>query len=123
MLIGHVGRDPEMRHTPGGTAVTTFSLATGRSWVTPEGERREATEWFNVVAWRRLAEICHRYLHKGSRAYVEGYLQTRSWEDDHGQRHYRTEVVAEEMILLDDARAGSGREADFADADYDLFEE
>jgi single-strand DNA-binding protein len=121
MLIGHLGRDPEMRLTPAGKPVTTFSLATGRSWVTPEGERQEATEWFNVVAWRRLAEICHQYLHKGSRVYVEGHLQTRSWDDPAGQRHYRTEVVAEEMLLLDEARGGG--EGPFPDLDADLFEE
>jgi single-strand DNA-binding protein len=103
MLIGHLGRDPEMRYTPSGKPVTSFSVATNRSWVTSEGERREATEWFNVVAWRELAEICHQRLSKGSKVYVEGRLQTRGWETPDGQRHYRTEVVADEMILLDPA--------------------
>ncbi|MFQ5854420.1 MAG: single-stranded DNA-binding protein [Anaerolineae bacterium] len=101
MLIGRLGRDPEMRYTPGGKPVTSFSLATNRTWVTADGERRKATEWFNVVAWRELAEICHQYLSKGSRVYIEGRLQTRSWESADGQRHFRTEVVADEMILLD----------------------
>lgn len=101
MLIGQVGRDPEMRYTPSGKPVTSFSLATSRTWVTADGERREATEWFNVVAWRELAEICKQYLRKGSTVYIEGRLQTRSWESADGQRHYRTEVVADEMILLD----------------------
>lgn len=101
MLIGHLGRDPEMRYTPSGKPVTSFSIATNRTWVTADGERREATEWFNVVAWRELAEICHQHLSKGSRVYIEGRLQTRSWESPDGQRHYRTEVVADEMIMLD----------------------
>ncbi|HAL60985.1 MAG TPA: single-stranded DNA-binding protein [Chloroflexi bacterium] len=100
MIIGNLGSDPEMRYTPTGRPVTSFSVATSRSWVTSEGERREATEWFRVVAWGNLAEICNRYLGKGSRVYVEGRLQTRSWENQ-GQRHYRTEVVANEMVLLD----------------------
>lgn len=101
MVIGNLGRDPEMRYTPSGKPVTHFTVATSRSWVTSDGERREATEWFNVVAWGNLAEICNQYLRKGSRVYVEGHLQTRSWEDAEGQRHYRTELVANEMIILD----------------------
>lgn len=107
MLIGRLGRDPEMRYTPSGKPVTSFSVATNRTWVTADGERREATEWFNVVAWRELAEICHQHLSKGSRVYIEGRLQTRSWESSDGQKHYRTEVVADEMILLD---RGSGHD-------------
>jgi len=101
MLIGNLGRDPEMRYTPNGKAVTAFSLASSRTWVTSSGERREATEWFNVVAWGSLAEICNQHLHKGSRVYVEGRLQTRRWENAEGQISYRTEVVANEMIVLD----------------------
>lgn len=100
MIIGNLGSDPEMRYTPTGRPVTSFSVATSRSWVTSEGEPREATEWFRVVAWGNLAEICNRYLSKGSRVYVEGRLQTRSWENQ-GQKHYRTEVVANEMVILD----------------------
>lgn len=100
MIIGNLGSDPEMRYTPTGRPVTSFGVATSRNWVTSEGEQREATEWFRVVAWGNLAEICNKYLRKGSRVYVEGRLQTRSW-DNQGQRHYRTEVVANEMVLLD----------------------
>jgi len=81
--------------------VTSFSVATSRTWVTADGDRRDATEWFNVVAWGNLAEICTQHLRKGSKVYVEGHLQTRSWDDEQGQRHYRTEVVANEMIVLD----------------------
>ncbi|HID85896.1 MAG TPA: single-stranded DNA-binding protein [Anaerolineae bacterium] len=106
MIIGNLGRDPEMRYTPSGKPVTSFSVATSRSWVTAEGERREATEWFNVVAWRDLAEICNQYLRKGSRVYIEGRLQTRGWEGQDGQKYYRTEIVADEMILLDSRERG-----------------
>ncbi len=100
MVIGNMGRDPEMRYTPSGKPVTSFSLASSRSWVAPNGERREETEWFNVVAWGGLAEICNEKLSKSQQVYVEGRLQTRSWEDDGGQRHFRTEVVASDMIIL-----------------------
>ena len=100
MVIGNMGRDPEMRYTPSGKPVTSFSLASSRSWVTPNGERREETEWFNVVAWGGLAEICNQKLFKSQQVYVEGRLQTRSWEDETGQRHFRTEVVASDMIIL-----------------------
>jgi len=102
MLIGRLGRDPEMRYTPSGKPVTSFSVVTSRSWVTTNGERREDTEWFNVVAWGNLAEICSQYLSKGQQVYVEGRLQTRSWEDSEGKRHSRTELVAQEMIMLDE---------------------
>jgi len=100
MLIGNLGRDPEMRYTPSGKPVTSFSIASSRSWVSSDGERREETEWFNIVAWGTLAEICNQHLSKSQQVYVEGRLQTRSWEDDNGQRHFRTEVVANEMIIL-----------------------
>ena len=100
MVIGNIGRDPEMRYTPSGKPVTSFSLASSRSWTAPDGERREETEWFNVVAWGNLAEICNQILAKSQQVYIEGRLQTRSWEDDNGQRHFRTEVVANEMIIL-----------------------
>lgn len=101
MIIGNVGRDPELRYTPNGTPVASFSVAVGRQWTTTSGERREATEWFNVVAWRELAEICGQMLSKGRLVYVEGSLQTRSWEDASGQRNYRVELVADQMTLLD----------------------
>jgi single-strand DNA-binding protein len=100
MIIGNLGRDPEIRYTPSGKPVTSFNLAASRSWVSADGARREETEWFNVVAWGSLAEICNQHLCKGQQVYIEGRLQTRSWEDDNGQRHFRTEVVANEMIIL-----------------------
>jgi single-strand DNA-binding protein len=104
MIIGHLGRDPEMRYTPSGRPVTTFSVATSRSWHSADGERHEETEWFNVVAWGNLAEICNQYLHKGQQVYVEGRLQTRRWEDAEGNKHFTTEVVAKDMIMLGDRR-------------------
>ena len=104
IIIGIVGRDPEMRFTPSGRPVTSFSVATSRTWVSAEGERREETEWFNVVAWGNLAEICKAHLTKGHQVYVEGRLQTRGWEDETGKKHFRTELVANEMILLGDRR-------------------
>ncbi len=100
MVIGNVGRDPEMRYTSSGRPVTSFSIATSRSWTNSEGEYHEETEWFNVVAWGNLAEICKQHLRKGQQVYVEGRLQTRSWEDREGKRRFRTELVANEMILL-----------------------
>lgn len=102
MLIGRMEGELEMRHTPSGRPVTSFSIATPRSWTTPDGERHEELEWFNIVAWGQLAEICQQRLFSGVQVYVEGRLQTRSWEDDNGRRHFRTEVVAQEMITLSD---------------------
>ncbi|MBE9478445.1 MAG: single-stranded DNA-binding protein [Chloroflexi bacterium] len=100
MIIGHLGRDPEMRYTPSGKPVTTFSVATSRTWHSADGERHEDTEWFNVVAWGGLAEICNQHLNKGMQVYVEGRLQTRRWEDAEGNKHFTTELVAKEMIML-----------------------
>jgi single-strand DNA-binding protein len=111
IIIGYVGRDPEMRYTPSGRAVTSFSVATTRTWVSTEGERREETEWFNVVAWGNLAEICKQHLTKSQQVYVEGRLQTRGWEDEQGKKHFRTELVANEMILLGERR--SSQDIDF----------
>ncbi len=104
MLIGHLGRDPEMRYTPSGRPVTTFSVASSRSWSTADGDTRSETEWFNIVAWGSLAEICNQYLQKGQQVYIEGRLQTRRWEDDEGNKRSTTEVVAREMIMLGDRR-------------------
>jgi len=107
MIIGRLGRDPEMRYTPSGRPVTTFSVATSRSWNTSEGGRRTETEWFNVVAWSNLAEICKQHLSKGRLVYIEGRLQTRQWDDPEGNKHSSTEIVANEMIMLDDRREGN----------------
>jgi len=104
MIIGRLGRDPEMRYTPSGRPVTTFSVATSRTWTTAEGERRVETEWFNVVAWGSLAEICKQHLTKGQVVYIEGRLQTRHWDDNEGTKHTSVEVVANEMIMLSERR-------------------
>jgi single-strand DNA-binding protein len=120
MIIGRLGRDPEMRYTPSGRPVTTFSLATSRTWNTSEGEKRTETEWFNVVAWGSLAEICKQFLNKGQQVYVEGRLQTRHWDDAEGNKHSVTEIVANEMIMLGDRRdAGGG--VDFSPEEEDEF--
>ena len=108
MLIGHLGRDPEMRTTPSGRPVTSFSLATSRSWHTTDGERHEETEWFHVVAWGSLAEICQQHLLKGQRVFIEGRLQSRRWEDTDGLKHQSVEIVAREMIMLGDHHEGPG---------------
>ncbi|MCF6278037.1 MAG: single-stranded DNA-binding protein [Anaerolineales bacterium] len=104
MIIGHLGRDPEMRYTPSGRPVTTFSVAVSRSWNSSDGSRRSETEWFNIVAWGNLAEICKKYLNKGQQVYIEGRLQTRRWEDKEGQKRTSVEVVANEMMMLGDRR-------------------
>ena len=101
ILIGRLGKDPEVRYTPDGTAVATFSVATSKEWKTRDtGEKKERTEWHRVVAWRRLAEICGEYLSKGRQVYIEGSLQTREWEDQQGNKRWTTEVVANEMQML-----------------------
>lgn len=106
MIIGRLGRDPEMRYTPSGRPVTTYSVATTRTWNSSNGERHTETEWFNVVAWGNLAEICKQYLTKGQQVYIEGRLQTRTWEDNNGNKHTATEIVASEMIILSDKKDG-----------------
>lgn len=107
MIIGHLGRDPEMRYTPSGKPVTTFTVAVSRSWNSGDGERHTETEWFNIVAWGNLAETCKQYLTKGQLVYIEGRLQTRKWEDKEGQKHSSVEVVANEMTMLSDRREGN----------------
>ena len=102
MIIGHLGRDPEMRYTPSGRPVTTFTVATNRTWNTTDGERHNETEWFNVVSWGNLAEICKQYLTKGQQVYVEGRLQTRRWEDSDNIKRNSVEIVASEMMILGD---------------------
>ncbi len=109
MIIGHLGKDPEMRYTPSGRPVTTFTVAVSRQWNSADGERHSETEWFNVVAWGNLAEICKQYLFKGQQVYIEGRLQTRRWDDKEGQKHTSVEVVASEMMMLGDRREPSSQ--------------
>jgi single-strand DNA-binding protein len=110
MLIGNVGNDPEMRFTPSGNPVTSFRIATNRVFSTPEGEKKQETDWFTVVAWNKLAEQCNQFLNKGKLVYVEGRLRNRSWEGTDGQKHFRTEVIASRVTFLD--RQGSGTVSD-----------
>ena len=105
MLIGRLGGDPELKYTPSGTAVVNFSLATNFVWKDQSGEQKEKTEWHRVVAWRRLAAIIGEYAKKGSRIYVEGRLETRSWEDQNGNKRYTTEVIADSIEFLSDRGA------------------
>jgi single-strand DNA-binding protein len=103
MVIGSVGRAPEMRYMPNGHPVTSFGVGTTRSWTDQEDRLQQETEWFNVVAWGGLAEECKRILSEQDQVYVEGRLQTRSWETEDGHTRFRTELVANEMILLSEA--------------------
>jgi single-strand DNA-binding protein len=101
MIIGNLGRDPEMRYLPSGSPVTNFSVAVSRRWKSREGEDREETEWFNIDCFDKLAETANTYLTKGKQVYIEGRLRTRSWEDQQtGEKRYRTEVVATNLVLL-----------------------
>jgi single-strand DNA-binding protein len=113
MVIGHLGKDPEMRYTPSGRPVTTFTMAVSRSWNSADGERHTETEWFNIVAWGNLAEICKQYLTKGQQVYVEGRLQTRRWDDKEGQKRTSVEIVANEMMML-----GERHEANHENEDH-----
>jgi single-strand DNA-binding protein len=100
MLIGRLGHDPEMRYTPSGRPLTKFQLAVNRSWKSADGEKKSETEWFNVVAWGKLAEICNQYLTKGQQVYIEGRLHTRQWQDEESGNHSAVEVIAQEMLML-----------------------
>ena len=110
ILVGNLGKDPELRYTPSGAAVATFSIATTERYKDRDGNRQEKTEWHNIVVWRQLAEICGKYLHKGKQIYIEGKIQTRSYDDRDGNKKYITEIVADQMHMLgskSDDQAGS----------------
>ena len=100
ILVGRLGRDPEMRSTSAGTPVANFSVATSENYQDRQGQRQERTEWHNIVVWSKLAEICHQYLSKGRLVYIEGRIQTREWDDRDGNRRRTTEIVANEMKML-----------------------
>lgn len=109
MLIGRLTKDPEVRATTGGTSVASFSIATNRAYTDAQGQKQEKVEFHNIVAWSKLADICGQYLTKGKRIYIEGRLQTRDWSGQDGVRRYSTEIVAENMIMLDGGQ-GANRE-------------
>ena len=106
-IIGNVGNDPEMRFTPNGKPVTSFSVATNWVYTTPEGERKQETEWFNVVVWNRLAEQCNQFLTKGRLVYVEGRLRSHTWESQDGEKRFRNEIVADKVTFLDRQQAAT----------------
>src|SRR5512142_1377109 len=117
ILIGHLGADPEVSTTQGGTALAKFRLATTETWKDRStGERQARTEWHSIVAWEKLAQICGEYLHKGKMVYVEGSLQTRSWEDQNGQKRYKTEIKASNVVMLSPRVEGAARGAGAAAA-------
>jgi single-strand DNA-binding protein len=109
-ILGRVVRDPELRSLPSGKSVATFSVATGRTWTDQQGQKQKQSEFHNIVLWARLGEVAHQYLRKGSRVYVEGRLQTREWTGQDGVKRYRTEIVGENMILLDSKSSSGGSE-------------
>lgn len=111
MLIGNLTRDPEVRTTPQGTSVASFSVATNHVWKDASGQKQEKPEYHNIVAWGKLADIIGQYVRKGSKVYIEGRLQTREWTGQDGNKRYRTEIVAENLIMLDSKGAGSRQQA------------
>ena len=106
ILIGNLGKDPEIRSTTSGQRVANFSLATSRSWTGQDGQRQEKTEWHSIVVWGKLVDICEKYLQKGKQVYIEGRIETRSWQDKEGQTKYKTEIICDQMTML--GRAGTG---------------
>lgn len=113
ILVGNLGKDPDLRYTPSGAAVATFSIATTERYKDRDGNRQEKTEWHNIVAWRQLAEICGKFLHKGKQVYIEGKIQTRSYDDRDGNKRYITEIVADQMQMLGgrDDQSGGGQQS------------
>ena len=109
MIIGNLTADPELKTIPSGQNVTTFGVATNKSWKDGNGQKQESTTYHNIVAWRKLADVCKQYLHKGSKVYIEGSLQTKTWDDANGVKRYKTEIVAESLIMLDKAPTQDGQ--------------
>jgi len=117
ILIGNLGKDPELRYTPSGQPVASFSLATSERWNDKNGQRQERTEWHNIVAWGKLAELSNQYLKKGRSAYIEGRISTRSWDDKDGNKKYRTEIVATQIQFLSSGGTGGQGGESFAGRD------
>jgi single-strand DNA-binding protein len=109
ILVGNLGKDPEVRYTPGGQAVANFTIATNENWTDKSGQKQERTEWHRIVVWGKLAELCSEYLAKGRQVYVEGRLQTREWTNKEGAKQYTTEVVANQVVFLSGGERGQGR--------------
>lgn len=116
ILIGNITRDPELKQTQNGQAVATFGIATNREWMTSRGERKKSAEFHEVVAWAKLAELCQNYLRKGKLVYLEGYLKTRSWETETGEKRFRTEIVLHDIIMLDKRAHGEGEDDEIMQA-------
>lgn len=111
IILGRLGQDPELKYTPGGAPVCNFSLATSENWTDKSGQKQEKTEWHRVVVWGKLAELCNQYLAKGRQAFVEGRLQTRSWDDKDGNKKYMTEINATTVQFIGGASADRGERA------------
>lgn len=116
ILVGNLTRDPELKETQNGQKVTTFGLATNRAWVTSGGDKKASAEFHECVAWSKMAELCSKYLKKGKLVYVEGYLKTRSWENDDGTKRFRTEIVVQDMIMLDKKASSAEEEKEILEA-------
>jgi single-strand DNA-binding protein len=116
ILVGRLGKDPEIRYTPDGTMVTSFRVATDESWKDKNGEKVQKTEWHQIVTYRKLAEICGKYLVKGKLVFIEGKIQTRTWDDKEGKKHYTTEIIANNMQMLDTKGATKGDDSSAYDA-------
>jgi len=118
MLIGYLGRDPEMRYTPSGKSVASFSIACDHSWKSSDGEKHTETDWFNVIAWGELAEICNQYLSKGNQAYIEGRIQTRTWQDNEGKQRKSVDIVAQQVLLLNSKNKDTSFDDSASDIEY-----
>jgi single-strand DNA-binding protein len=109
ILIGNLGKDPEVRYTPGGQAVANFNIATNEAWTDKQGQKQERTEWHRIVVWGKTAELCGEYLSKGRQVYIEGRLQTREWNNKEGAKQYTTEIVANQVLFLSGGERGAGQ--------------
>lgn len=118
ILIGNVTRDPELKQTTSGQPIATFGVATNRDWTTHDGQRHTSSEFHEVVAWSKLAEICGKYIKKGKLVYIEGYLKTRSWDTPEGTKRYRTEIVINDLIMLDKRASGESGDSEGEMMDY-----
>jgi len=119
ILLGRLGQDPELKYTPGGSAVCNFSMATTEAWTDKQGQKQEKTEWHRIVVWGKLAELCNQYLAKGRQAFLEGRLQTRSWDDKDGNKKYTTEILASTVQFIGGATANNNANANPGNAQVD----